>query len=360
MKTKKQILSFYAVLIPALVLISIGISVQAQSQNEKVKQVIVLSDEKIEPEDVRIQIKNENGEFEELDSSYLEVIPINQAPISVFVNSNQEDEKMFFEQKWNFKNPDWEKIQKEDPKNISSVHVNKDSDKNTIIIRYKDGRKNDTIIKNQDLAYGYAYEFKDEDKIISPKELKLKIMKGEIDLTNPKNEWLKVWKENHFKEPINYNYNGNFEFNKNKNIKFFTNEDLQKLPNGMTFEIDSLIGPEQKMFFKRGKVTKTGDNAFYSDDMQIIYKDKKDKNEIKYWKRDQEKDSYGIPKISFENGKKPKVYIDGKVSTLKELKKIEKANSHKIQYMQSDGKEEIEKYGSPVSTHGVLIAIKKP
>ena len=80
MKTKRQILSFYAVLIPVLVLISFGISVKAQSQNEKVKQVIVLSDEKILPEDVKVQIKNENREFEDLDSVKLNLVETSDLP----------------------------------------------------------------------------------------------------------------------------------------------------------------------------------------------------------------------------------------------------------------------------------------
>ncbi|SMC32804.1 BlaR1 peptidase M56 [Moheibacter sediminis] len=350
MKTKKQILSFYAVLIPALVLVSIGISVQAQSQNEKVKQVIVLSDEKIEPENVRVQIKNENGEFQDLDSVNLKLIETTKFPDGSAVVMNFDGTISEFE------NQDiafgraatWEDLKEITPSEISTVDIMKDGKVDKIIITYKDVRKSDTIVRPSVGVQGYAYSFKDSDKILSPKELKLKIQKGEIDLDNPKNEWLKVWKEKGFNEPIEYSHYyktpENIIFKKNNpiNYKIFKTEDLQKIPEGMTFEIDSLLGPEQKMFFKNRKVTKTGDNTFSSDGIKIINFNTK-----------------GSKLVANYIGNAPSgYYIDGKKVSKKQFEKTTKNKNYRISHIISDDPKMIKKYGKGISKDGVALATK--
>lgn len=336
MKTKKQILSFYAVLIPALVLISIGISVQAQSQNEKVKQVIVLSDEKIEPENVRVQIKNENGEFKDLDSVNLKLVETSKFPggSAIVVNSNG-NVSQFPQDEIGFgRTATWEDLKEINPNEIATVDIKKDGKVEKIILTYKGSRIADTIIRPSGGVQAYSYSFKDSDKILSPKELKLKIQKGEIDLNNPKNEWLKVWKENHFKEPLeyNYNYNGNFEFNKNENIKILKIEDLQNLPEGMTFEMDSLIGSGQKMFFKTGEPIKIKENQL-SDGSTIILNGSAKFNESEY-------------------------YIEDKKVTKKQFDKIKNNKNYKISYIISDDPKLIKKYGKSISKEGIALATK--
>lgn len=346
MKTKKQILSFYAVLIPALVLISIGISVQAQSQNEKVKQVIVLSDEKIEPENVRVQFRNEDGKFQDLDSVNLKLVETSKFPggSAIVVNSNG-NVSQFPQDEIGFgRTATWEDLKEINPNEIATVDIKKDGKIEKIILTYKGSRIADTIIRPSGGVQAYSYSFKDSDKILSPKELKFKIQKGEIDLNNPKNEWLKVWKENHFKEPLeyNYNYNGNFEFNKNENIKILKIEDLQKLPEGMTFEVDSLIGPKQKMFFKSGKATKIGENEFSSSDMQIINFSTRDSKIV----------------ATYVGNDPSGFYIDGKKVSKKQFEKITKNKNYRISHIVSDDSKMIKKYGKGISKEGIALATK--
>lgn len=330
MKTKKQILSFYAVLIPALVLISVGISVQAQSQNEKVKQVIVLSDEKIEPEDLKIQIKNENGEFQDLDSINLKLVEASKFldGSAVVMNfdgnvSNLETKDIMYG-----KGATWEDLKGINPSEISTIDIKKDGKVEKIIITYKDVRKSDTIIRPSGAVQGYAYSFKDSDKILSPKELKMKIQKGEIDLNDPENEWLKVWKEKGFNEPFEYNYTENFEFNKDELYKTFkmdslTYKKITNLPKGI-----SVVVPQE---IKETRMV----NYEFIPNPKNVYTE--------------------IPFKNFES-KKPLVLIDGEISTMKKIKKLENNKDYQIVFIQSD--KMISKYGKKAK-NGVLMAQKK-
>lgn len=65
-----------------------------------------------------------------------------------------------------------------------------------------------------------------------------------------------------------------------------------------------------------------------------------------------------IPPISFQNGRNPKIFIDGRESDLKKLKEIEANGSHKIVFMTSNDPSNIEKYGKTVKK-GVIIAVKE-
>lgn len=346
MKTKKQIISLYAVLIPALVLISIGISVQAQSQNEKVKQVIVLSDEKIEPENVRVQIKNENGEFQDLDSVNLKLVETSKFPDGSAVVMNSDGKiSQFPQQEIGFgRVATWEDLKEINPNEIATVDIKKDGKFDKIILTYKGSKTADTIIRPSEAVHAYAYTFDNSDKILSPKELKQKIKKGEIDLNNPKNEWLKVWKEKGFEEPLVYNY-------VQTTAKVFTNDDLKNLPDGMTFKIDSLIGPNQITFFKTGKATKIGENEFSSDQMTIM-----DKNVLKTYP------ARGQTNTIILNGtakfNESDYYIDDKKVSKKQFDKITKNKNYRISYITSDDSRFIKKYGKKVSTEGIVLATK--
>lgn len=333
MKTKKQILSFYAVLIPALVLISIGISVQAQSQNEKVKQVIVLSDEKIEPENVRVQIKNENGEFQDLDSVNLKLVETSKFPdgSAVVMNFDGTLSELPKQEIGFGRAATWEDLKDINPNDISTIDINKEGKLEKIIITYKDVRKSDTIIRPTGVVHAYSYSFKDSDKILSPKELKMKIQKGEIDLNNPKNEWLKVWKEKGFKEPIEYtySYNSNFEFNtdvlyENYKIDSLDYKKITNLPKGM-----SVVIPQEM-------------KELNAVNFEFIPNRNNMRSEIQ------------LDKII--NGKNPLVLIDGKVSTMKKIRKLEKNKDYQIIYLQSDAM--TSKYGKKAKD-GVLMAKKK-
>lgn len=317
MKTKKQILSFYAVLVPALVLISVGISVQAQSQNEKVKQVIVLSDEKIEPENVRVQIKNENGEFQDLDSVNLKLVETSKFPDGSAVIMNSDGTiSQFPQQEIGFgRATSGEDLSKINPINIESVNVNKDGETSTIIIRYKDGKKNDTIANVRDLSNAYTYSYNDVDKIFFQKK--------------SVHELLENWDKEASKKVLS-------------KPKVFTNEDLQKLPNGMTFEIDSLIGPEQKMFFKSGKATKIGDNEFSSSDLQIINFNTKNSKII----------------ATYVGNEPSAFYIDDKKVSKKQFERITKNKKYRISHIVSDDAKMIKKYGKGISKDGVALATK--
>lgn len=331
MKTRKQILSFYAVLIPVLVLISVGISVQAQSQNEKVKQVIVLSDEKIEPENVRVQIKNENGEFQDLDSVNLKLVETSKFPdgSSVVMNFDGTLSELPTQEIEFGRAATWEDLKEINPNEIATVDIKKDGKVEKIILTYKGSRIADTIIRPSGGIQAYSYSFKDLDKVLSPKELKLKIQKGEIDLNNPKNEWLKVWKEKGFKEPIEYNYTQNFEFNKDEIFKTLKMDSLslkkfENLPNGY-----SVVFPEKI------KELKTINYKFIPNENNVYSK---------------------IPLDNILEGKKPLVFIDGEVSTMKKIRKLENNKDYQIVYFQSEAM--ISKYGKKAKD-GVLMAKKK-
>lgn len=326
MKTKRQILSFYAVLIPALVLISVGISVQAQSQNEKVKQVIVLSEDKVNSDDIKVQVKNEAGEFEDLDSANIFTIPGDGREIIIV---KTDEDRIKISQSGKPGNLSWEQIDGINSNEIASVNVDKADDKSTIIIRYRDGRKNDTILRASPGVQGYGYTLGDFDKILSPKELKLKIQNGDIDLGDPKNEWLKKWKENNFKEPFEYNYNGNFELNKDEIFKIFkmdslTLKKIAYLPNGY-----SIVTPKKFRDFKM-------ENFEYIPNRNTVYSK--------------------IPLDNILKGKKPLVLIDGEVSTMKKIRKLENDDDYEIFYIQSDAM--VAKYGKKAKD-GTLMAIKK-
>jgi|GEM_PF-6508869 len=457
MKTKKHIASFYVVLIPVLVLVSVGISVQAQSRNEKVKQVIVLSDEKIEPENIKGQIKNEKDEFEELDSTKITLHPAKEFEDNGMIILDATGNRLRILDTGKPGKLSWEDLFKINPSEIASMNVDKSGDKTSIIIRYKDGRKNDTIVKPENIAYGYSFSademrihnkedgqdatilrpekiVKDGGTILSPKELKEKIQKGEFDLNKPENGWMKKWKQDNFKEPIDYssyhklldNWDSGV-YKKDKGIKILpqfipdyylkapgfnsphleyqsstlkngvgiktdgnkvivssdgmdvqpkegqgstiiastpsdgntivingkkqlqnlsyfigskkvSKKEFDKIINNDEYKISYIISDDPKMIKKYGKGIATDGIGLATKKGEKQEKEKKEDNQI-----------YSVPETSFQNGKNPKIYIDGKRSNLSELNKIEKNNTRKIQYMVSDGKEEIEKYGPSVA-----------
>lgn len=337
MKTRKQILSFYALLIPALLLISIGISVQAQSQNEKVKQVIVLSEEKIDPQDLRIQIKNENGEFENLDSANLKLVETTKFPggSAVVMKSDgtlhEMENKVF----------DWQQLVDINSENIATVDVHKEGKKDKIIIVYKNDQKSDTIVIPDNGVYAQAYTFKDFDQIFSPKELKMKIQKGEFDLNKPENRWMKQWKKDNFKEPVDYH--GYYKLLENWDGDVYKTRKIEIIPNPdaiyRTFKMDSLA-------LKNYPDLPKGYSAVYPQDFKI-------------YKRENLKFTPVVKEFKFLDNignKKPLVIIDGKISTLKKLRKLEGNKEYQIFYMESEAM--IKKHGKKAKD-GVIIAKKR-
>lgn len=324
MKTKKQILSFYALLIPVLMLVSIGISVKAQSQNEKVKQVIVLSDEKIEPEDIRIQIKNENGEFKDVDSVNLKMV---EAP--KFSEGSALIMRFDSEFKKSFDTKDFDHI---NPQDISTIDVRKNGENEQIIIVYKGNRKSDTILSSNSRTFSYT--FNDAGSVISPKELKMKVQKGDFDLDKPENQWMKQWKKNDFKEPIDYHelQNGDgvykvrrIEINPQSGeiYKAFKTDTIE-FKNYYTLPKGAVVFPEGVGVYRKENQT-----------FPIL-------REFKFL------DNIG--------NKKPLVIIDGKVSSLKKIRKLEGNKDYDILYLKSDAM--IRKFGNKAKD-GVLIAKKK-
>src|SRR5690606_39135255 len=360
MKTKRQILSFYAVLIPVLVLISFGISVKAQSQNEKVKQVIVLSDEKISPEELKVQIKNENGEFEDLDSVKLNLVETSKLPDgSVVEVSFEGDFSEMNQEVLKTKVSDLNRFKNQNPKNIEHINVNKNDGKSTIIIRYKDGKKNDTIIYNSGQLDDER--FKNSDEILSNEKLNKKIK--EVWLWNSDKSDYLVYKNGKFQGNLSeFNKDSIILLNdlngkiKNINPQLLSTIDLQGMPEGTLFQVDSISGNGQKLIFQNGVAVKTGENTYYADAIKILEIKNEDNRIISHQSGDKNENKIIL------NGKefKSKIYfVENKKVTQKQFEKITKNNNYKISHIISDDAKMIKKYGKEISTSGIVLATKK-
>lgn len=281
MKTKNQITIVYIFLLPLFLGVSLGLSAQVQSQNKKVQQVVVLSSEKLNADEVQVQIKNENGEFETLDSTDITIIPTQSNSLSVITSQERTESSL-------------NKIQ--DLEN-STIRVKRSSE-NPITIIFQNENKNDTIFL-QNLEFGVPEFDFNKLNIISQEKLKELIEKGTIDLNKKENQWI---------------------------TKSYIN-------------IDSLFKSQDSLVLKNAKIIQ---NIQKPDIIQI--KNNNDKNKVTHWKKDEKgKSHYIIPPNSLQDGKKPLVIIDGEISTLKKLQKLVGSENLVIEYIESD--ELIKKYG---------------
>lgn len=181
---------------------------------------------------------------------------------------------------------------------IERVDVSTQNGKNTVIITYKNHLPNDTI------------EIPDVNSIPRTEFTPKVIYKGQIlDLT----------------------------------------KDLSDL-EGLHIELDSLRNVLKTIRIHNGKAIQ---NLKNSNIIQIEKnKPEFEGNQVIYWHRDEKSQSYKIPKISIKDGNEPLIVINGKKSSMEELKKMEGQPDVEILYVESD--ELVIQFGDEAK-RGVLV-----
>lgn len=347
MKTNSKTPLIFRLSIPLMVLISFIVSVKAQSQGGKVKQVIVLSEDGINPDEVKVMTQNENGEFVPLDQDMIMVVTPDD------LNEEKKSDTVLIPgEKLNLSTNGLKKIITDG----SGFSVSADQ-----IIIYTD-----SISKEQMMILKDKFNIKSDTLIITKNGVF-----GNKDFKFPDG---KEWNQ---KNPEKFFPNGQ-QWNPKDLEKNFPK--LQSVP-----ELNGLLipkNPQSPDYSGYPKLLENWEGGVYSKSNVKIYEP--DENGILQLKGDlpqidpgllkfkennakgssktkihqnSKEGVNGIPAQAFKNGKTPKIFIDGKLSTMKELEKAVKAQSHKIEFITSNDEANIKKYGKEVKT-GVLVATK--
>lgn len=421
MKTKSRNSVFFMLSIPMMVMVSLGVSVKAQSQNGKIKQVIVLSEEDLNPEEIKVMTKGENDDFVPIDSEKVKIVsPTGLKSDTIrFQLGNQTFDKSKFiklKDKGGFDMYSDQLI----------IHTDSVTKEKMMILKNKFNIKGDTLIFTKDGVFGNK-DFKFDDYLKNiPDDLVTKFENAK-EFSNFSNELFQQKDVSNFQKMFENGKEGiysktNAQFYKlneagefellNENFSFDNDKSKSGSKNSKTkYHIKkqddqgtvipeiALKGKKTPKIFIDGKLSdlKSLRKIEAAKTHRIVYMTSNDEANIKKYGKEvkngilmaiplskiktgksfQEQqnprktnshsylqratddfETFLIPEISFKNGKTPKIYIDGKISTLQELKKIEAAATHKITYLVSDGEKEINEYGVEVKD-GIIIATPK-
>lgn len=171
MKTHKQFVAYYAILVPVMILASIGLSAQVQSKDKKVEKVLILKDEKGENSQVAVIFDK--------DDTNPKAKNLNKKSLKKSVKMKNSDQAVA-----EFEIPELNG-------DVNEFIVTKDGKTQKILVLNsypysKVDVKKDVV----EIGYGEEYIHQEGDIFLSPEELKNKIENGEIDVNKKGNEWM--------------------------------------------------------------------------------------------------------------------------------------------------------------------------
>lgn len=354
MRTGNRFSKIYLFSIPLILIISCGVSVKTQSQNAKVKQIIILTEDG-DTERVKVIANNRSEHADSTVSDSLIILNSGEKPIKISKNSAT---ILIPKTRIVIDKSNLEKLNLKKELSLMSDEISLLSDSITkdqmLILKNKFKLKGDTI-------------YITKDGIFSTKDfLPENFEKNKSNLEN--------LLKNHSSIP---GIPENLNLQKSIDPKeFFPKaQGLDKLPN-MTdnFKQEPDYSDYPKLLENwKGGIYSNENILFFERDENGVLKEVKPKTnrrkafnlkDVKsnsYVQRAQNDfETFVIPEISFQNGKNPKIYIDGKESTLSQLRKIEANKTHQIAYMTSNDAEKIQQYGQDISVNGIIIAqVKK-
>ncbi|MFA5620190.1 MAG: M56 family metallopeptidase [Weeksellaceae bacterium] len=387
-RTQKQIARISILLIPLLLLISCGVAVKTQSRNEKVKRVIIFEDDNSNQEVVKIKNFDEKTTSDSLVGDDIVYI----LPDTDDGNYSKNGDTLFLP-KTRFKvdMSKFDKLNFPDALSVNSdaIIIKTDSITNDqlMILKNKFKSNGDTIFLSKNGVFGHQNNLKklfeenqsqydelfkqSQEMLEKSKNFKMPEMsEKEIQkLFKQGQEFKEKYKD--FKAPElseDIRKQGQEMLEKAKNFKIpeiqRPNIPLHNLPNlkdpnssGDYSDYPKLLDNWKGSIYPNNIIESNPNNQTKNSRTKIIMQNSKNLYENFNMMKLDNKTSV-IPPISFQNGRNPKIFIDGRESDLKKLKEIEANGSHKIVFMTSNDPSNIEKYGKTVKK-GVIIAVKE-